>query len=117
MHPPAASAPAHWTFLTNHAHVLLCIARDPGIRLRDLAMRVGITERAAQRIVSDLVKEGYLIRHRVGRRNHYEVCSTRHLRHPVERHRQVSALLALLEEKAPSVGAAGEAERRIERLG
>lgn len=99
----AESLSASWTFLTNHAHVLLCIARDPTVRLRDLAARVGITERAAQRIVTDLVKAGYVVRHRVGRRNHYEICSTRHMRHPVERHRQVSVLLALLED-GPATG-------------
>jgi hypothetical protein len=62
-----------WTFLTNHAQVLLCIARDNGVRLRDVANTVGITERAAQSIVADLVADGYLSRTRVGRRNEYEV--------------------------------------------
>jgi hypothetical protein len=64
---------SHWTFLTNHTHVLLCITRDPTIRLRDVATMVGITERAAQSIVADLVGEGYLTRSRVGRRNVYDV--------------------------------------------
>ena len=64
---------SHWTFLTNHTHVLLCITRDPTIRLRDVASMVGITERAAQSIVADLVGEGYLTRSRVGRRNVYDV--------------------------------------------
>jgi DNA-binding MarR family transcriptional regulator len=109
----AESLAASWTFLTNHAHVLLCIARDPHIRLRDLAARVGITERAAQRIVSDLVKEGYVIRHRMGRRNHYEVCLTRHLRHPVERHRQVSALLAILDGEETSTTTRAATERQL----
>jgi DNA-binding Lrp family transcriptional regulator len=101
--------PAHheqWTFLTNHAHVLLTIAQDPEIRVRDLAIRVGITERAAQRIVADLVAEGYLVRERVGRRNRYEVCPTRPLRHPVERHAPVGALMALLD--APRESLSGE---------
>jgi hypothetical protein len=62
-----------WTFLTNHAHVLLCIVHDPMVRLRDVADTVGITERAAQNIVADLVHDGYLLRTRVGRRNRYEV--------------------------------------------
>jgi len=62
-----------WTFLTNHTHVLLCIVRDPHVRLRDVANMVGITERAAQSIVADLVTEGYLTRSRVGRRNVYDV--------------------------------------------
>lgn len=86
-----------WTFLTNHAHVLLCIANDPGIRLRDVAERVGITERAAQRIVRDLVEAGYLTRRRVGRRNLYDIHGELPLRHPVERAHQVSELLRLIE--------------------
>ena len=61
--------PPRWDFLTNHAHVLVCVARDPGIRLRDIAAAVGITERAAHRIVSELVDEGYVVRERHGRRN------------------------------------------------
>lgn len=87
-----------WTFLTNHAHVLLCIASDPEMRLRDVAHRVGITERAAQRIVADLVTEGYLHRERIGRRNHYQVHTDAPLRHPVERSNEISALLELLTE-------------------
>ena len=70
-----------WTFLTNHAHVLLCIARDPGIRVRDLAQRVGVTERAAQRIVADLIAAEYLERTRDGRRNRYHVRADLPLRH------------------------------------
>lgn len=62
-----------WTFLSHHAHVFLCIARDPDTRLREVAVEVGITERAVQAIVNDLVDDGYLTRERVGRRNHYEV--------------------------------------------
>ena len=65
--------PPRWDFLTNHAHVLVCVARDPGIRLRDIAAAVGITERAAHRIVSELVDEGYVVRERQGRRNRYQV--------------------------------------------
>lgn len=87
---------AEWTFLTNHAHALICITRDPGIRLRDVAARVGVTERAAQRIVSDLVDAGYLDRHREGRRNAYRVRADRPLRHPVERGHQVGELLQVL---------------------
>lgn len=85
-----------WTFLTNHAHVLLCIAADPGVRLRDVAEKVGITERAAQRIVADLVEEGYLTRTRVGRRNHYDLHPELPLRHPVEQAREIGALVSLL---------------------
>ncbi|MBA4180822.1 MAG: AsnC family transcriptional regulator [Anaerolinea sp.] len=87
-----------WTFLTNHAHVLLCIAADPGVRLRDVAGRVGITERAAQRIVADLVEQGYLTRTRVGRRNQYEVHRELPFRHPIEHKTQIGALLGLLSE-------------------
>ena len=92
------AAPSSWTFLTNHAHVLLCIASDPESRGRDIADRVGITERAAQAIVSDLVSAGYVTRTRVGRRNHYEVHPDLPLRHPIERARQVRELLRLVED-------------------
>ncbi len=85
-----------WTFLTNHAHVLLCIAADPGVRLRDVAEKVGITERAAQRIVADLVEAGYLTRTRVGRRNQYELHPELPLRHPVEHAKEVGDLVRLL---------------------
>ena len=86
-----------WTFLTNHAHVLLAIARDPEIRLRDIAERVGITERAAQRIVTELVEAGYVSRTKVGRRNIYEVDPRRPFRHPLEHDHDVGELLAVLE--------------------
>jgi DNA-binding MarR family transcriptional regulator len=89
---------ASWTFLTNHAHVLLCIAREPDARLREVAVTVGITERAVQRIVAELEEGGYLTREREGRRNRYEVARGLPLRHPLEAHRKVSALLALVEE-------------------
>lgn len=95
---PADEKPG-WTFLTNHSHVLLCIAADPGIRGRDIAERVGITERSAQSIIADLVEGGYLTRERVGRRNHYEVHPELPLRHPIERDHQVAELLRLV--KAP----------------
>ena len=82
-----------WTFLSNHAHVLLCIARDPVIRLRDIAAAVGITERAAQRIVSDLADAGYLTRERMGRRNRYAIHLELPLRHPLEADSPVGVLL------------------------
>ena len=82
-----------WTFLTNHSHVLICLARDPTARLRDVAVEVGITERAVQRIVSDLESDGVLTHVREGRRNRYAVHAERHLRHPVEAETAVSALL------------------------
>lgn len=91
----ADDQPLGWTFLTNHAHVLVCIARQPDIRLRDVATRVGITERAVQSIVADLEEGGYLDRSRVGRRNHYRLHVDRPLRHPVERGHQVTELLDL----------------------
>jgi DNA-binding transcriptional ArsR family regulator len=87
---------APWTFLTNHAHVLFCVAKDPAVRLRDVAAAVGVTERAVQRIVAELEEAGYLLRERAGRRNRYEVRASLPLRHPIERHCQVSALLAIL---------------------
>jgi predicted transcriptional regulator len=89
------SAPG-WTFLTNHAHVLVAIARDPHVRLRDVATQVGITERAAQKIVADLVAAGYLSRTRQGRRNAYTVASGRPFRHPLEAGHQLDELLAFL---------------------
>lgn len=93
-----------WTFLTNHAHVLLCIAADPTIRIREIAALVGITERAAQRIVAELDAEGYITHRRVGRRNHYEVHGERPLRHPLEHHMGISALLHALTVDVHPVG-------------
>jgi DNA-binding MarR family transcriptional regulator len=85
-----------WDFLTNHAHVLVCVAHDPGIRLRDIAEAVGITERAAHRILSELVEEGYVLRERRGRRNRYQVVAERPMRHPLVQAREVGELLELL---------------------
>lgn len=87
---------AEWTFLTNHAHVLICVAQDSNIRLRDVAERVGITERAAQRIVADLVEAGYLERSREGRRNAYSLNPDLPLRHPLERSHSVGEIIAVL---------------------
>ncbi len=92
---------ADWTFLTNHAHVLLCVARDPGIRHRDVAERVGITERAAQRIVADLVEAGYLERTREGRRNRYRLERELPLRHPLEHDHHIGEILAVLQRDDP----------------
>lgn len=91
-----------WTFLTNHAHVLLCIARNPDLRLRDIAATVGVTERAVQLIVADLEEGGYLTRTRVGRRNRYQLQPARPLRHPVERGHDVDELLAALLPERPT---------------
>lgn len=99
--PAVGATRRRWTFLTNHAHVLLVIARDPGIRLRDVAERVGITERAAQRIVAELEREGYLTRKRSGRRNLYELHTDLPLRHPLEESHAVGELLDLLAPVGP----------------
>lgn len=105
----AAGGGTGWTFLTNHAHVLLTIARDPQIRLRDLAATVGVTERAAQKIAADLVEAGYITRTRTGRRYLYTVVSGRPFRHPVDAGHQVDELLAVL---VPEKGQAGEGTAR-----
>ena len=91
-----------WTFLSNHAHVLICIAQEPEVRLREVAARVGITERAVQHIIADLEEAGYLSRKRKGRRNQYEVHADRPFRHPLTAHRDVSSLLNLFLEHRPS---------------
>jgi DNA-binding Lrp family transcriptional regulator len=88
-----------WTFLTNHAHVLLCVAADPDVRLREVAARVGITERATQRIVAELEAAGYLSHEKVGRRNRYKVNVSLPLRHPLEDHLEIGALLRVLSER------------------
>lgn len=75
---------AEWTFLSNHGHVLVSLAKDPGARMRDVAEAVGITERAVQQIVSDLVRDGYLDKEKVGRRNRYAVVRGSHFRHDLE---------------------------------
>ena len=95
--PPSIAGPprARWTFLTNHAHVLLGLTRDPSARVRDLAAVVGITERAVHQILSDLEDGGVIRRVRDGRRNRYEVDPEVRLRHPMETHHRVGELLAL----------------------
>jgi DNA-binding MarR family transcriptional regulator len=82
-----------WTFLTNHSHVLICLFRDPHMRLRDVARHVGVTERAVQGIVSDLENAGIITRYREGRRNRYDIHVEQPLRHPIESHRLVKSLL------------------------
>ncbi len=89
------SGASKWTFLTNHGHVLLCLAQSSGLRLRDVAAQVGVTERAVQRIVADLEDGGYLRRRRSGRQNVYEIDAAQPLRHPVESHHSVAELIAL----------------------
>jgi predicted ArsR family transcriptional regulator len=90
-----AAGRADWTFLTNHGHVLLALARDPQCRLRDVAALVGITERAVQAIVADLETEGYLTRIRVGRRNVYRLHPQRRFRHPAESRHRIGELIEL----------------------
>ena len=91
-----------WHFLTSHAQVLLCIERDPDARLRDMAETVGITERAAQRIVSDLVDAGYVTREREGRRNRYSLDRSLRMRHPSQFSHEIGELLDVLRlEDAP----------------
>lgn len=96
-----------WTFLSNHGHVLLCLAQNADARLRDVAQTVGITERAVQKIVADLEAGGVVSRERRGRRNHYRLHPDRPLRHPIEAHRTVGALLSMVLER-------GETRRRAE---
>ena len=85
-----------WHFVSNHGQVLLCIASNPEIRLRDVAERVRITERAAQRIVADLVNAGYVSRRRNGRRNHYAINRQKEMRHPAQFGYEIGPLLDLL---------------------
>lgn len=93
-HEPSSTPPTtRWTFLSNHAHVLICLAQDPETRLRDVATRVGITERAVQKIVMELEEAGVVTRQKEGRRNHYTLHTDRPLRHPIESHRSIRHLL------------------------
>jgi DNA-binding MarR family transcriptional regulator len=88
---------SEWTFLSNHAHVLVCLARDPEARLRDIAADVGITERRVSSIVADLETEGVVKIDRVGRRNTYTVNRRARLRHPLESHQSVGDLLRAIQ--------------------
>jgi DNA-binding MarR family transcriptional regulator len=105
-----------WTFLSNHAHVLVCIAEDPATTVRELARRVGITERAAATIIGDLETEGYLTRERVGRNNRYHLHTTGRLRHPIEQRHRIGELLELVAngatepEPGPAAATAAAAE-------
>ncbi|MBT8225193.1 MAG: MarR family winged helix-turn-helix transcriptional regulator [Dactylosporangium sp.] len=99
--PIPAGAARTWTFLTNHAHVLLVITRDPTARLRDVAHTVGVTERAVHAIVADLEAGGYLHRMKVGRRNHYTVNPSGHFRHPAEADQRIGDFLALFGADTP----------------
>lgn len=92
-----------WTFLSNHAHVVAVLDRDPGTRLRDLADQVGITERAVSRILAELEAAGVISRERRGRRNLYRIRRSARLRHPIEAHRSVGDLLRLTSQPADRV--------------
>jgi DNA-binding MarR family transcriptional regulator len=87
---------SRWTFLTNHAHVLATLHSNPEKVLREVALEVGITERAVQRIIHDLEEDGFIERERVGRQNHYKVITQKPLRHPIEAHRKIGELLGLI---------------------
>ena len=87
---------ANWTFLTNHARVLLCIAHDPGVRLRDIAASLGITERSAYGIVTDLAEAGYVVKHKDGRRNRYQIQAHLPLPETDSRKRTIGEILVLL---------------------
>lgn len=104
-----------WNFLTNHAHVLLCVWEDPEARVRDIATRVGITERAVQRILQELESDGYLVRERVGRRNRYRVRGDRPLRHPGGDPRPVVVLLEVIGRRKAPRASARPAVRRTPR--
>ncbi|MFI8390309.1 helix-turn-helix transcriptional regulator [Streptomyces sp. NPDC085540] len=107
-----------WTFLTNHARVLIAIARDPGIRLRDIAVECGLTERTVQAIVTDLQADGYLNKTRDGRRNRYVVAPGARFRHPAEAGHEIAGLLAYLAgplgTPAPTASPAAEVARSAE---
>ena len=87
---------SNWTFLTNHSHVLLCLAQDSSMRIRDLAIEVGITERAVQRIIAELLDEGYIEKEKEGRRNIYKICEHKPLKHKIEGHKNTSDLIKLI---------------------
>ena len=101
--PQIRTGRSGWTFLTNHTHVLSVLHDHPDLVLREVAVRVGITERAVQRIVSDLESSGYVERQKVGRRNQYHVLLNQALRRPIESHRTIGDLLLLVSEtRSPS---------------
>jgi DNA-binding IclR family transcriptional regulator len=93
---------AHWTFLTNHAHVLLCVAEEPDARVRDIAHTVGVTERAAQRILTELEEAGYLTRTKDGRRNRYTLNPDVRMRHPMDQEHHIGELVNLLAKRTDS---------------
>ena len=89
----ATAKTATWSFLTNHSHVIVCLTKDPEMRVRDLALQIGITERAVIRILGDLEQEGVIERIKKGRRNHYVLHLEQHLQHPLENHSTIGDLI------------------------
>ncbi len=92
----ATAGKPSWTFLSNHGHVLLCLAEDPHARLRDIAARVGVTERTVFGIVENLEEAGFVVREKVGRRNTYRIDRSKHLRHQIEASHTIGELIDLL---------------------
>ncbi len=90
-----------WTFLSNHSHVLICLHQDPDLTLREVANRIGITERTVQRILGELEEAGYLHRERRGLRNHYRFKTSAPLRHPIESHCKIGDLIDMVESAGP----------------
>ena len=86
----------NWTFFTNHAHVMIVLADQPDMVLREVALKVGITERAVQKIVADLEKTGFIIKEKKGRSNYYKLILDKPLRHPIESHKTVETVIALI---------------------
>ncbi len=93
--PPLKDDKPSWTFLSNHSHVIICLERDPEMRVREIADTVGITERAVIRIIKDLEEAGYIQKEKLGRRNRYKVLANTPLRHPLEAHHSIKGILAL----------------------
>jgi predicted transcriptional regulator len=93
-----------WTFLSNYGHVLVCLARDPGARMRDVGVAVGITERAVQQIIRELVSQGYVEKEKLGRRNRYRVVRAAHFRHPLESDVSLGAFVDLVVGEHPRAG-------------
>ncbi len=106
--------PPSWNFLTNHAKVLVCIANDPGMRLRDIGDRVGITERAAHRIVTELGVAGYITRQRTGRRNQYMINADLPVHDPVARAQSIGRLIEVLAAPEPPEQQDGDPQPRRE---
>ena len=114
----AGASGGSWTFLSNHAHVLLCLAADADQTLPVIAERVGITSRAVQLILTDLIEGGYVERTKVGRRNHYRINPDGHLRHPLEAHHRVADLIdAVGPATSSAAGDAASRSRRARRTG